>query len=88
MTRCLNSPLRWFGASLLLITAATHIPLVSSHLQEAPYIGVLFIALSVLSLALAVLLLRYDTLPVWVATGAMTALAVIAFLASRTVGLP
>lgn len=47
MNRRLASPLRWVGALMLLVTAATHIPLVPEHLEEAPYVGVLFVALSV-----------------------------------------
>jgi hypothetical protein len=88
MNRPLRSPLRWAGGLLLLVTAATHIPLVPEHLDEAPYVGVLFVALSVASIVLSALLVRWDTPVVWAATGAVTALAVAAFLASRTVGLP
>jgi len=84
----LGSPLRWAAAVLLLVTAATHVPLVPVHLAEAPYIGMLFIALSVASIVLAVLLLRWDSPAVWSACGSMMLLAVVAFLASRTVGLP
>jgi ATP phosphoribosyltransferase len=39
---------------MLLSTAGTHIPLVPMHLEEAPYIGVLFILLSAVSIVLAV----------------------------------
>jgi hypothetical protein len=88
MTRPLHSPLRWIAALMLLATAATHIPLVPEHLEEAPYIGMLFVALSAASLVLAVLVVLADTSAVWAATGAMTLLAIIAFLTSRTLGLP
>jgi hypothetical protein len=88
MNRPLHSPLRWVAAVLLLATAATHVPLVPGHLKEAPYIGMLFLALSAASLTLAVLVVLADTSVVWAAVGVMTLLAVIAFLASRTVGLP
>jgi hypothetical protein len=88
MQRPLQSPWRWPAIVLLLVTAGTHLPLVPMHLEEAPYVGALFIALTVASLVLAGLLVARDTSLVWVATGAMTALAVVAFLWSRTVGLP
>ncbi|MEP7089507.1 MAG: hypothetical protein ABI776_05300 [Nocardioidaceae bacterium] len=88
MHQRLSSPLRWAASVLLLITAATHIPLVPDHLAEAPYIGILFIALSVVSLVLAVLVVVADTAAVWAATGLVTVLAVVAFVVSRTVGLP
>ena len=84
----LASPLRWVAVVMLLATAGTHVPLIPMHLEEAPYVGVLFIALSVASVALAVLLVRWDTPLVWYASGAMTLLALAAFFASRTVGLP
>ena len=84
----LHSPLRWFGALMLLITAGTHVPLIPGHLEEAPYVGVLFILLSVVSLVFAVLLVRWDSPAVWTASGALTLLAALAFLVSRTVGLP
>ena len=88
MRPTLDSPWRWAGAALLLVTAGTHVPLVPEHLEEAPYVGVLFIVLSVASLVLAVLLVRWDTPLVWAASGVMTLLALVAFFASRTVGLP
>ena len=88
MHRPLGSPLRWAAIVLLLVTAGTHLPLVPMHLEEAPYIGVLFIALSLVSLALAGLLVRWDSPAVWALTGVVTALAVVAFLWSRTLGLP
>jgi hypothetical protein len=84
----LASPLRWVAIVMLLGTAGTHIPLISDHLEEAPYVGVLFIALSVASVVLAVLLVRWDSALAWYASGAMTLLALVGFFASRTVGLP
>jgi len=88
MNSPLASPLRWVAIVMLLGTAGTHVPLVPEHLEEAPYVGVLFIALSVASIVLAVLLVRWDSPLVWTASGVMTVLALIAFFASRTVGLP
>jgi hypothetical protein len=88
MNRPLHSPHRWIASVLLLATAATHVPLVPEHLVEAPYIGMLFVALSAASFALAVLVVLADTPAVWMVTGVMMLLAVLAFLASRTVGLP
>jgi hypothetical protein len=84
----LASPLRWVAVVMLLATAGTHVPLIPEHLEEAPYVGALFIALSVASVLLAVLLVRWDSPLVWSTSGAMTLLALAAFVASRTVGLP
>jgi hypothetical protein len=88
MDHPLHSPLRWACALALLVTAGTHLPLVPEHLEEAPYVGVLFILLSLGSIALAVLIVVRDLPVVWAASGTVTLLALIAFLASRTVGLP
>jgi hypothetical protein len=88
MDHPLHSPLRWACALALLVTAGTHIPLIPEHLEEAPYVGVLFIVLSVVSIALAALVMVRDVPLVWVASGTVALLAVAGFLVSRTVGLP
>jgi hypothetical protein len=84
----LRSPLRWACALTLLVTAGAHVPLVPEHLEEAPYVGVLFILLAVVSTALAIAVLLRDMPLVWLASGAVTLAALVAFLVSRTVGLP
>lgn len=83
-----RSPLRWVVAALLMVTAAVHVPLVPMHLKEAPYVGVLFIVLAVVCVVLAVTVVLHDSTMVWELSGAVTLLALVAFLASRTVGLP
>lgn len=88
MRHSLRSPLRWLCAPALLATAGLHLPLVPEHLEEAPYVGVLFIALAVACTALAVLVVLRDRPVVWAASGLVALLAIAAFLVSRTVGLP
>lgn len=83
-----QSPLRWPAALCLMVNAAIHLYLTPRHLIEAPYIGALFIALSAACIILAVLLTFLDNLLVWTATGAMSLLALMAFLISRTIGMP
>jgi hypothetical protein len=82
------SPSQWCASFLLLVAAGTHIPLIRAHLEEAPYVGWLFIALSVVCVALAVAILFVDHVGVWLLSAAVCFAAVVAFLASRTVGLP
>ena len=84
----LHSPWRWPMAALLLLNAAVHVPLIGEHLEEAPYIGVLFILLVVACVLLAAALLVADAPVMWVLGGGLSVLALAAFLASRTVGLP
>jgi hypothetical protein len=88
MYTAIHSSLRWFAAVLLVVVAAVHVPMVPDHLQEAPYIGALFIALSVVSVSLAAVIAIWDSPAVWTATGLVTLLALVGFLLSRTIGLP
>ena len=83
-----KSPAQWTASFLLVVAAATHIPLIGEHLEEAPYVGWLFIALSVVCLVLAVAILFVDSPSLWVISGAVCLAAVVGFLASRTIGLP
>ncbi len=84
----LDSAFRWPAAALMIVTAAVHIPLIREHLEEAPYLGVLFIALSAACILLAAAVLTMDTPVTWSAVGLVSVLALAGFLASRTVGLP
>lgn len=83
-----RTALRWSAIATLAASAAFHIPVIAPHLHEAPYIGGLFIALTVACLALAAALTVRDDDRLWAAAGVVTALAVIAYVVSRTVGLP
>lgn len=83
-----HSRWRWPTALFLLANAAIHLHLAPMHLMEAPYIGALFIALSTACIILAVLLIFLDNTLVWASTGSLSLLALIAFLTSRTIGLP
>jgi hypothetical protein len=84
----LHSPDRAAAVLALLVTAGTHVPLVREHLEEAPYVGWLFIGLAAGSVLLALALWIRDAPLVWVASGMLASAAVLAFLVSRTAGLP
>jgi peptidoglycan/LPS O-acetylase OafA/YrhL len=86
--RPLHSPLRLWAAALLVVVAVVHAPLVPAHLEEAPYAGVLFLLLTLVALVLAGLLVRHDSPAVWAVTAVVCLLTVLAFVFSRTVGLP
>jgi hypothetical protein len=79
---------RVVAAAAAATVAAVHLPLIGPHLTEAPYIGIGFMLLSVAAAVLAVLLLVADTRPLWRGTLLVAALALTAFLLSRTLGLP
>jgi hypothetical protein len=79
---------RWAAAASLATTAAIHTALVPAHLREAPYAGALFIALSAAALTLAFLLVVRDDQFTWLGAGGLSASALLAYAASRSVGLP
>jgi uncharacterized membrane protein len=83
-----HSPWRWAAAFLLLVTAGAHVPLIREHLQEAPYIGVLFALLAFVCVDLALAIVVIDTETVWIVGAAVCLAALLGFLASRTIGLP
>ncbi|GAA2759384.1 hypothetical protein [Actinopolymorpha rutila] len=83
-----RTALRWPAALGLVTTAVVHVPLVGPHLEEAPYVGCLFIALAAACLVLAGGLVLRDNLLIWAMAGFTCLLAVAAYLLSRTVGLP
>jgi hypothetical protein len=86
--KSISYPQRCFAAMLLAATAGIHIALVPDHLREAPYAGVLFIALSASALVLAILLVFRGDLVVWTMSAALVLSALLAYIASRSIGLP
>lgn len=71
-----------------LVAGASHVPLISAHLREAPYIGWSFVVLVAASVVIAFALMRTDKPTVWIAVGLVYAAALFAYLLSRTTGLP
>jgi hypothetical protein len=84
----LTSRLRYPAAALGIVAALVHVPVTPAHLQEAPYIGVLFMVFTTVCLLAVTLLLISDSLAAWTILGGSCLLAVAAFVISRTVGLP
>jgi hypothetical protein len=84
----LTSRLRYPAALLAVVAGLAHVPVTPDHLNEAKYIGILFLALTIVCVVLAALLLVWDSPIVWAALGGACLLAVLAFVLSRTVGLP
>jgi hypothetical protein len=74
--------------ALLLVTAAAHLYLAPEHLDEMPYIGVLFILGGAGSLLASLWLLLRDTPLAWAAGGTLCAGMLLALILSRTTGLP
>jgi hypothetical protein len=84
----LHLPLRWAIAVLSVISAAAHLPVLSEHLAEVPYIGVEFIVLIVACLLIAIAAPAWDTAALYAVAAITCALAVSAYVMSRAVTLP
>ena len=79
---------RWPAAACLAITAGVHIAIAPQHLREAPYAGVLFLALAAAALAIALLLVATNHSVAWTGAASLSLSALVAYLASRSIGLP
>lgn len=84
----LRSKARWLAIPALVTAGAVHVPIMFEHLHEVPYLGALFVALTVTTLIGAAVLAVYDSRVVWLAMGAVCLAAVAGYLWSRGVGLP
>jgi hypothetical protein len=81
--------LRLIAATMLAVEIAIHGALAPDHLREVPYLGALFLGASVLlSVVLIGILALSRKAMVWQAGAAICAGMAVAFVASRTVGLP
>lgn len=83
-----SSQARWVVAAAALVAAVAHIPVIGPHLEEAPYMGALFIALTVACLTLAATLLIIEAPAVYLASAVVCSLAIIGYIATRVVAFP
>lgn len=82
---------RWVGISAVFVNLGIHLALAPDHLSEMPYIGVLFtIASGALALVVIALASDRDSLRTvgWLVGSVVCVVEFIAFMISRTVGLP
>ena len=84
----LRSPLRWLVVTAAAGAAAAHIPVIAPHLEEAPYMGVLFILLTLACLILAIAAIWYDAAVVYLAAATICGLTIIGYAATRLVAFP
>lgn len=83
-----RSPARRQLAAAATVAALAHIPVIGTHLIEAPYMGVLFIVLTTACLALALSALLFDTRAVYAASTITCSLAIVGYTATRLVAFP
>lgn len=80
---------RWAASTMAAVEVGIHAYLAPSHLEEKPYIGVLFVVADVLLVAVLVSLLTGLVRPVgWLLGAGVCAGMFVGFVLSRTTGLP
>ena len=84
----IGAPHRWPLAGAAIVAAVAHIPVISPHLEEAPYMGVLFIVLTGACLILAAGALVYDSPAVYAASALTCGSAVLGYAATRLIAFP
>lgn len=83
-----SAPMRRVVAAGAFVAAAAHIPVIGAHLSEAPYMGVLFIVLTVGCLLIAAACLVHDAAVVYMAAIVTCGLAIVGYVATRLVAFP
>lgn len=83
-----HSALRAIGVVGLLGVALVHLLDVVDKIQETPYIGWLYIALMIGAIGMAGWLLFDASRRTWAMVAGLTASVLLAFVLSRTTGLP
>lgn len=80
--------LRRLAATFAALVGVIHLALSPEYLEEAPYVGVLFIVGGLALLGVAWALLRRPAPAAWTTGGLVSIGMFIGFVLSRTVGLP
>ena len=83
-----GSALRWPLAAAAVAAAVAHVPVIGSHLHEAPYMGVLFIVLTAACFGLAATAVVHDSAAVYAASVVTCGLAIVGYAATRLVAFP
>jgi hypothetical protein len=79
---------RWAMAGAAFVAAVAHVPVIGPHLDEAPYMGVLFVVLTVGCAAIGLMALVRDTTAVYALAVLTCGLAVLGYVATRMVAFP
>ena len=79
---------RWVVAVAALVAAGAHVPVIGPHLDEAPYMGILFILLTVTCLGIAAAICVRDSTTLYTAAVLTCGLAVLGYAATRLVAFP
>jgi len=79
---------RWVLAAAAVVAAVAHIPVIGPHLDEAPYMGVLFIVLAAACVFLAGAAVVRDATVIYGLAILTCGLAIIGYAATRLVAFP
>ena len=79
---------RWVLAAAAGVAAVAHVPVIGPHLEEAPYMGVLFVVLTAACAFLAAAALVRGGRAVYLLTVLTCGLAVVGYAATRLVAFP
>jgi hypothetical protein len=81
--------LRWPTVVALLVAAAAHVPVIPEHLDEAPYMGVLFVGFTVVAAVLALVVAVRGSAPMpFVVAGVLCAVAIATYCLTRLIAFP
>jgi hypothetical protein len=83
-----HTTLRALGFVGMLAIALIHLLDVIGKIKETPYLGAMYIALMLASVAVAFWLLHTGSMRAWAAAGLLAAATLTGFVLSRTTGLP
>jgi hypothetical protein len=88
VTRRRGLPERWVVAAAAAVAGAAHLPVIGPHLDEAPYMGVLFVALTAACVCVAAAICVRDSAVLYAAAAGTCGLAVLGYGATRLVAFP
>jgi len=83
-----DTPVRWLLVTAITAAAAAHVPVIAPHLDEAPYMGVLFILLTAACLAIGATIALADATWGYLAAMPVCGAAVIGYVATRLFAFP
>jgi hypothetical protein len=83
-----DSPARWLLVTAITVAAAAHVPVIAPHLEEAPYMGVLFILLTAACLAIGATIALFDASSGYLAAIPVCGAAVVGYAATRLFAFP
>lgn len=84
----IGSTARRIAAGALALTGLIHLVLAPEYMNEQAYIGLLFVAGGISSIALAAWLWLRNQAVAWLAAAAVCSGMAVGFVLSRTLGLP